>query len=188
MTIDSDSSPDQPSFASGASQQSGGGGDVLDVVAPGCTEAPGAIFKRSLERGGLKYTAERREILRAVLSTHEHFDADGLFLEMRKMGAKASKATIYRSLALLCEGGILREVFHGPHGAYYEHVYGHEHHEHMLCLNCGKVIGFVSPQLETLQDEACATHDFHSVHHHLQIFGYCRDCTPPPKRTVMNRQ
>src|SRR5262245_18538362 len=76
--------------------------DVLHYIARGYTEAPETIFKKSLERRGLKYTSERREILNDVLSTHEHFDADWLFMEMRKVGAKASKATIYRSLVLLC--------------------------------------------------------------------------------------
>ena len=160
--------------------------DVLHFIAPGCSEAPETIFKRMLERRGLKYTSERREILKAVLTTHEHFDADWLFMEMRKVGAKASKATIYRSLVLLCEVGILREVFHGPHGAYFEHVYGHEHHEHMICLTCGKVIEFISRKLENLQDDACRAMGFHPVRHHLQVFGYCSDCHPcraafPPK-------
>lgn len=150
--------------------------DVLHAVARGQREAPEAIFRRSLEQRRLKYTRERREILRAILSAHSHFDADWLFFEMRKTGAKASKATIYRSLTLLCEVGILREVFHGPHGSSYEHVYGHEHHEHMLCLACGKVIEFGSRKLERLQEDACRTLKFRPVHHHLQVFGYCRAC------------
>jgi Fur family transcriptional regulator, ferric uptake regulator len=156
--------------------------ELLARIAPGYAEAPDTIFKRSLARQGLKYTAERRAILMAVLSTHDHFDADKLFLEMRQRSVKVSKATIYRSLALLCEVGILREVFHGPRGAHYEHVYGHEHHEHMICVQCGKVIGFTSPQLESLQDEACKAKNFRPVHHHLQIFGYCGVCSRPPSR------
>ncbi len=152
--------------------------DVLTYVAAGQTESPEAIFRRNLDRRGLKFTQERREILRSVMSTHEHFDADWLFMRMRKVGAKTSKATIYRSLALLCETGLLREVFHGPHGAYYEHVYGHEHHEHMICLKCNKVIEFISKQLEQLQDEACRSMGFHAMRHHLQVFGFCSDCHP----------
>jgi Fur family ferric uptake transcriptional regulator len=95
---------------------------------------------------------------------------------MKKLGAKASKATVYRSLVLLCDVGILREVFHGPHGAYFEHVYGHEHHEHMICLKCGKVLEFISRKLEELQDDACRAMDFQPVRHHLQVFGYCSEC------------
>src|SRR5438876_9341316 len=137
--------------------------DVLHYIAPGYSESPETIFKRSLDRRGLKYTSERREILKAVMSTHEHFDADWLCAEMRKGGAKASRATVYRSLSLLCETGILREVFHGPHAAYCEHVYGHEHHEHMICLQCGKIIEFIADKLEAIQNEACRAHGFHIV-------------------------
>jgi len=150
--------------------------DVLHAVARGYREAPEAIFQHSLAARGLKYTRERREILKAILSAHAHFDADWLFVEMRKAGAKTSKATIYRNLALLCEVGLLREAFHGQHGSSYEHVYGHEHHEHMICLNCGKVTEFISQKLEVLQEEACATMKFRPVAHHLQVFGYCSSC------------
>ena len=150
--------------------------DVLHAVARGHREAPEAIFQHSLERRGLKYTRERREILKAILSAHGHFDADWLSFEMRKARAKASKATIYRSLALLCEVGLLREVFRGPHGFSYEHIYGHEHHEHMLCLHCGRVIEFTSRNLERLQELACRALRFRPLHHHLQVFGYCKTC------------
>ncbi|HEY3321053.1 MAG TPA: transcriptional repressor [Planctomycetota bacterium] len=149
---------------------------VLNRKAPGWTEGPEATFVRNLKERGLKYTAERREILKAVLSTHEHFDADSLFIQMRKAGAEVSKATIYRSLTLLCQGGVLREVFHGSHGASYEHVYGHEHHEHLICLTCGNVTEFISPEIEKLQEEACKAANFTPVRHQLQVFGYCRHC------------
>lgn len=152
--------------------------DVLSYIAPGEKENPESILKRQLVRRGLKYTNERREILRAVLSTHEHFDADWLYKQMRKHDAKASKATVYRTIALLVECALIREVFQSEHGAYYEHIYGHEHHEHMICLTCGKVIEFISRRLEQLQEEACRAHGFHAVRHHLQVFGYCADCHP----------
>jgi Fur family ferric uptake transcriptional regulator len=152
--------------------------DVLHHIAPGEKEDPETILKRQLGRRGLKYTNERRAILKAVLSTHEHFDADWLYNHLRKHDAKASKATVYRTLKVLCECGLLREVFQGEHGAYFEHIYGHEHHEHMICLTCGKVIEFISRRLEQLQDEACRAHGFHAVRHHLQVFGYCSDCHP----------
>lgn len=152
--------------------------DLLHVVAPGETESPIQILKRQLARRGDKLTTSRIEILRTVLGTHEHFHADWLYDHIKKSGAKASKATVYRTLRVLCDCGLVREVFRGDHGAYYEHVYGHEHHEHMICLDCGKVIEFISRRLERLQDEACRAHGFHAVRHHLQVFGYCADCHP----------
>ncbi len=150
----------------------------LYKIAPGETETPETILKRQLARHGEKYTNQRREILISVLNTHAHFDADWLFTDVNQHGVKAAKATVYRTLELLSKCGLVREVFHGPHGAYYEHVYGHQHHEHMICLDCGKVIEFTSRRLERLQDEACRAHGFHADRHHLQVFGYCSDCHP----------
>lgn len=152
--------------------------DVLHFVAPGQTESPEQILRRQLSRRGLKYTTERREILKAVLSTHEHFDADTLYKRVRKTDARVSKATVYRTLGLLCDCHLMREVFQDARGAHYEHTYGHEHHEHMICQQCGQVIEFVSRELEKLQDEACRAHGFHAVRHHLQVFGFCATCHP----------
>jgi Fur family ferric uptake transcriptional regulator len=152
--------------------------NTINAVAPGEADSPEAILRRQLQRRGLKYTNERRELLIAVMSTHEHFDAETLYKLLTNRNSSVSKATVYRTIALLCECGILREVFRGPHGAHYEHVYGHEHHEHMICLTCGKVIEFISRRLEQLQEEACRAHGFHAVRHHLQVFGYCSDCHP----------
>jgi Fur family ferric uptake transcriptional regulator len=152
--------------------------NVLEAVASGWRESPEAILKRGLERRNLRYTNERRGILQAVMSAHEHFDADWLYLQMRTGGAKVSRATIYRNLGLFCELGLLREVFRGPRGSSYEHVYGHEHHEHMICLVCGKILEFSSRQLESIQEQACRELKFSPVHHHLQILGYCEKCAP----------
>src|SRR5258708_35474808 len=85
--------------------------DVLRHIAPNEAEPPEEILKRILANRGLKYTQERREILQAVLSTHEHFDADWLFVSLQRLGSRVSKATVYRTLALLCECGLVREVF-----------------------------------------------------------------------------
>ncbi len=90
--------------------------DVLHHVGPGETESPEVILRRQLARRGLKYTGERREILEAVLSTHDHFGAEWLYHHLRGSSAKASKATVYRSLALLCECGLIREVCYWAEG------------------------------------------------------------------------
>src|SRR3972149_1142482 len=90
--------PAQPRFA-GPAKPERGEADVRRHVARGELEAPETILTRQLGRRGLKYTNERRDILRAVLSTHDHFDADWLFVNLRPPGAKGSKATVYRSLA-----------------------------------------------------------------------------------------
>jgi Fur family ferric uptake transcriptional regulator len=146
------------------------------AVASGEREPPEAIFLRTLRQHGLRYTRERREILREVLATHEHIDALRLHERLRTRNARVSKATVYRTVALLRESRILREVFHSPQGARYEHVYGHEHHEHMICMACGKVIEFSSSDLERIQEKACRESQFEPIRHHLEILGYCKGC------------
>jgi Fur family ferric uptake transcriptional regulator len=145
-------------------------------VALGERESPDQILQRILDLRGQKYTAERREILNVVLTTHEHFDANSLYELLHKRGVRVSKATVYRTLGLLREAGIIREVFHGEHGAHYEHVYGHGHHEHMLCVSCGRIIEFGSKHLEEIQEAACREHRFVALRHRLEIFGYCEVC------------
>jgi Fur family transcriptional regulator, ferric uptake regulator len=146
------------------------------AVARGERESPERIFRRVLVRRRLHYTRERIEVLREVLRTHDHFDANELYKRLQRRKARISKATVYRTVALLSECRILREVFHSPQGARYEHVYGHEHHEHMICLACGKVIEFSSPGLERIQEKACRESKFEPVRHHLEILGYCQRC------------
>ena len=146
------------------------------AIAPGERETPIEIFRRELAARRLHYTRDRAEVLREVLATHEHFDARKLYDLLRGRKAHVSRATVYRTVGLLRECRILREVFHSPEGARYEHTYGHEHHEHMICMACNKVFEFSSPELERIQEKACRTHDFEPVRHHLEILGYCREC------------
>ena len=146
------------------------------AIAPGEQETPVDIFRKELAARRLHYTRERAEVLREVLATHEHFDASKLYDLLRHRKARVSRATVYRTVALLRECRILREVFHSPEGARYEHVYGHQHHEHMICMVCKKVFEFSSPELERIQEKACRANDFQSVRHHLEILGYCREC------------
>lgn len=133
-------------------------------------------FKEYLKAKGLKLTPERQSILRQVFADHKHFEADELLVAMRQHSKKVSKATIYRTLFHLVKSGLLREVVFGEKHAHYEHVFGHEHHEHLVCLSCGKIIEFSSQKLEKLKDDLCRENKFKAKSHRLQIFGLCVDC------------
>ena len=134
-----------------------------------------------LKSHGWKLTAERRHVLEAVFSFHRHFDLDDIYDEARKRGARVSRATIYRTLPLLMESGLIREVFRCMDRPRYEHVYGHDHHDHMVCLGCGKIIEFKDERIEELQKEVCDKFGFESVEHRLGIRGYCTECTSARK-------
>lgn len=125
---------------------------------------------------GLKSTKKRNEILDEVLKTEGHFDPDELYIRLKQKGSKVSRASIYRTLHLLVESGFIEEVERVDKHAHYERVSSDSHHDHMICMKCGKVIEFFSPTLEMLQDEICLKEKFHKVRHSLEIFGYCEQC------------
>jgi Fur family ferric uptake transcriptional regulator len=80
-------------------------------------------------------------------------------------------------LKLLTEAGLAREVRFGDGRTHYEHNYKHEHHDHMICVKCGKIIEFFSPELEALQDEMALKYKFELTSHSLRMWGYCFDCS-----------
>jgi Fur family ferric uptake transcriptional regulator len=134
------------------------------------------VFRDYVQSKGLKFTPERQAILNHVFECHGHFEAEELLIDMRKSNKRVSKATIYRTLALLVNSGLLREVIFGEKHAHYEHVYGHEHHEHLVCIGCGKIIEFTDERIEKFQEEICIVNKFKAESHKFQIMGYCVDC------------
>lgn len=133
-------------------------------------------FKNFLKEKRLKFTPERRAILKGVFSLHRHFDVDELYDKLRKAGVNVSRASIYRTLPLLIQCGLIAQTFRCRDKASYEHIFGHEHHDHMLCMRCGKIIEFSDEKIEKLQEEVCKRYRFKSVEHKLGIRGYCRKC------------
>ena len=133
-------------------------------------------FKVYLKRRRLKFTPERRTILEGVLALHRHFDVDQLYEKLRKQGRHLSRATIYRTLPLLVKSNLIRETLGSQEKGSYEHVFGHEHHDHLLCIKCGKVIEFKEEEIENLQKRVCNKYGFKALEHKLGIEGYCKNC------------
>lgn len=134
------------------------------------------IFREFLGKKGLKFTKERETILNEVFSFHGHFDPEELLIFMRSKGIKVSRSSLYRTLPLLVESGLIEQVVRNDKHAHYEHIYGHEHHDHLICINCGKVMEVFSPKLETIQDELCNKSGFYGIRHTLEIKGFCSKC------------
>lgn len=137
----------------------------------------GGAFREFLKHKGLRLTHERESILRQVFATKgEHFDPEELHIALRQKEVNVSRASVYRTIPLLIEAGIIEEVERVDKHAHYELTYGREHHDHMLCLGCGKVIEFMSEEMEALQDRLCNEHSFTGDTHTLEIKGYCKKC------------
>lgn len=134
------------------------------------------ILLEHIQKKGLRKTAQRDLILEIFLRTEEHLSSEDLYWLVHKKDPDIGQTTVYRTLKLLTEAGLAREVRLGDGRTYYEHHYEHEHHDHMICTECGKVIEFFSPELEAMQDEMAAKYNFKPTHHSLRILGFCEEC------------
>lgn len=135
-----------------------------------------AAFLDYLKHRGLKVTQQRLTILDAVFKTHEHFSAEALHRRLRNEGVEVSLATVYRTVNVLVEGGFLEALDVGGGQLLFEHVMGHGHHDHLVCLGCNKIQEFRCPEIEKLQEREAAKLNFRVTHHSLRLFGYCAAC------------
>jgi Fur family ferric uptake transcriptional regulator len=134
------------------------------------------VFLKHIQGAGLKRTAQRDLILDVFLRTEEHMSSEDLYSLVKREDATIGQTTVYRTLKLLTDAGLAREVRFGDGRTRYEHNYKHPHHDHMICTECGKTIEFFSEDLERLQDKIAARHKFKITNHTLRMFGYCDDC------------
>ncbi len=134
------------------------------------------VFHRHIQRAGLKRTAQRDLILEVFLRTEEHLSSEDLYNLVKQDDPTVGHTTVYRTLKLLTEAGLAREVRFGDGRMRYEHNYKHPHHDHMICTECGTTIEFFSAELEAIQDAIAAKYRFEPTQHSLRIFGFCANC------------
>ncbi len=139
-------------------------------------EVEKALFIEHIQAAGLRRTNQRDLILEIFLSTEDHLTSEDLHNIVHKKDPTVGLTTVYRTLKLLTEAGLAREVGFGDGKTYYEHHYNHEHHDHMICTECGKVIEFFSRDIEDLQDQMASNFGFKPTHHSLRMWGVCSDC------------
>lgn len=137
-----------------------------EVMAPLCS-----VFRRFLRSKNLKYTPERAEILDAIIDRDDVFEVEELLLEMQSKGHRISKATIYRTINLLVDAGIITQALFDSKQAHYRLIYGKEPHDHMLCMRSGKLIEFSSAELTDLRDRICRELGWEPVGHRFQIYA-----------------
>ncbi len=139
-------------------------------------EAPIEKFREFLEIRGEKLTEPRRVLVRHIFSSHKHFDADELTADLRGAGRHVSRSTVYRTLRLLVEAGLLRELRLTNRTAY-EHDYGYPSHDHLHCTECNRIIEFRNDAVRQLCEAIGLEHQFHVSGHRFMISGICADCS-----------
>jgi Fur family ferric uptake transcriptional regulator len=130
-----------------------------------------AIFRRYLHGQKLKFTPERAMMLNAVLRKTAIFDAEQLAVDLRQLGHRVSRATVYRTLAHLQDAGILKQIFFDNKQSYYEVIAGRQPSDYLICVATGRVIEFVSEKLRKLCEEICRQHGYDLLSHQYHIFG-----------------
>jgi Fur family transcriptional regulator, ferric uptake regulator len=134
------------------------------------------LFLNYVQKFGLRRTAQRDLILEVFLRTQEHLSSEDLYDLVKKQDPTVGQTTVYRTLKLLSEAGLAREVRLGDGRTHYEHHYNREHHDHMICTECGRVVEFFSEELEAMQNEIAAKYNFVLTQHSLRLLGLCEDC------------
>jgi Fur family transcriptional regulator, ferric uptake regulator len=133
-------------------------------------------FETLLKRKSLKLTRERRAIFDRVVRTRGHFDADSLYDAIAQDADHVARGTVYRTIPLLLESGVIQKSVGSGHRDFYEANSGKPHHDHMVCIQCQKVIEFHCDPIEKMQEEVCEKYGFKLAFHDHRLFGYCRDC------------
>lgn len=135
------------------------------------------LFGRYLREQGLPVTHQREAVAEVVFESKEHLSVDGIEQCLRERGDRIGKATIYRTLDLLVRSRLVEEHDFGEGFKRYEHRLSSQPvHEHLVCMECGKVIEFHSAEIRGVEKRVQEEHGFVPARHRLEIFGLCREC------------
>jgi len=139
-------------------------------------DSPEEKFRAFLEIRGEKLTEPRRILIRHIFDSHKHFDADELVADLRETGRRVSRSTVYRTLRLLVEAGLLRELRLTNRSAY-EHDYGYPSHDHLHCSECNTIVEFRNEAIQKLRESISLEHGFRPAGHRFVITGVCPTCS-----------
>ncbi len=133
-------------------------------------------FDEFLGEKHLKQTKQRNIIIEIFLDQGGHVSAEDLHAKVRKKGHNIGLATVYRTLNLLKEGGFADQKQFSDGKSVFELREPGQHHDHLVCVSCGKVVEFENQEIEILQEQVAKRYHFRLTRHTLDLFGYCSDC------------
>lgn len=146
-------------------------------------EKAAEIFKSFLKRGKYRITPERFEVLDATLDHDGHFGADDLYIQLKNSKSKVSRATVYNTLELLAQCELLSKRNFGENLTRYESNYKRQKHDHLICVDCGKIVEFSDHRLNNIPSEISDRLGFEFDSYSLNIFARCKN-----KKDCKNRK
>ena len=132
-------------------------------------------LKDILKSEGLRYTKQRQQVWDEIRHSSEHRDAEEIYIQINEASKsnhveKVSRATVYRTIDVLVKNNLVRKMELGDGRALYEHKIEEEHHDHIICVETGKIIEFYNEELEKIQEDVVKEHGYELVRHVHQLF------------------
>lgn len=143
------------------------------------TEAGRALlerFTRYLRDRRLPVTRQRLEVAQSIVRMADHPSVDRIQRDLSQRGVRVGTATVYRTLDLLVESGLVRQHDFGDGFRRFEAVGEHAHHEHLICQRCGQVVEFTNERLERMVEMIADEMAFLPRRHRVEIYGLCAEC------------
>ncbi len=129
-----------------------------------------------LRQEQLRYTNQRQAVWDELKSTDAHRDAEEIYMALRQDNISVSRATVYRTIDVLVKYKLINKIDIGDGRSRYEHANNIEHHDHLICTNCGKILEFFDESVEELQCDIAKKYGFKLDYHIHQLFGLCKAC------------
>ncbi|HMN48680.1 MAG TPA: transcriptional repressor [Ignavibacteriaceae bacterium] len=141
------------------------------------------IFKDFLKRGKNRITPERFEVLDAAIEHEGHFGADDLYIKMKNSKSAVSRATVYNTLELLAQCELISKRNFGDNMTRFESNFKKQTHDHLICVDCGRIIEFTDSRIKKIPKDISDSFDFEYLSYSFNIFGRCKN-----KKDCLNRK
>jgi Fur family ferric uptake transcriptional regulator len=141
--------------------------------------------EQQLKARGVRLTDQRRLVVRRAVS-YLHFTAEELVKDVRRFDESVARGTVYRTLALMHQAGVVEKHDFRYGAPNYEVTFGKAHHDHLMCVQCGEIIEFQEPRWERLQEEVVKRYGYQLLSHTHKLYGLCSMCQRTPVKHVQH--
>jgi len=135
-------------------------------------------FTEYLKKQDQRYTTQRKEIVNAIINKKDHFEIDEFISEVHLQGQRLARATVYRTVKQLLDAKLIQKIDAGNGRIYYEYNETLQHHDHIICNQCGKILEIKNDRIEEAIKVECKKLQFQSEYRSLHIYGTCKECLP----------